>query len=231
MLPYDPLRRAPNKSAPRTLKRVRKESKTLLSDSFRTILRLRGALFRDSGGLFRDSFRTLLGFRARRARETLCQAGPFLTPRDPGHPGKIPGTPHLPSEGGHELFDPHPLAWKTLTPPDIRPQKVNLCALFSCLIVELPSLQKCWLQRSCFLCPDLALLHKTITKETKLLEHYFYIILDRSWLRKSEKKGTDNEQRAKCSKFQINFGKCCSSVRGHVNLDEFPQNAPSSNFG
>ena len=29
--------------------------------------------------LFRDSFRTLPGFRARRARETLCGAGPFLT--------------------------------------------------------------------------------------------------------------------------------------------------------
>ena len=39
-------------------------------------------------------------------------------------------------ELGHELFDHHPLAWKTSTPPGglWTQQKVNLCALFSCLI-------------------------------------------------------------------------------------------------
>ena len=37
-------------------------------------------------------------------------------------------------EGGHEVFDPHPFARKTPTPPGgLRTQKVNLCALFSCL--------------------------------------------------------------------------------------------------
>ena len=61
-------------------------------------------------------------------------------PRGPGHPAKIPGTSQVPSletqgrqtfEGGHELFDPHPFAWKTPTPPDgLRTQKVDLCALF-----------------------------------------------------------------------------------------------------
>ena len=62
------------KSAPRSLERVRKESKIRLLDSFKTP----GA---HSLGcpevLFPDSFRTLLGFRARRARETLCGAGPI----------------------------------------------------------------------------------------------------------------------------------------------------------
>ena len=57
------------KSAPRSLKRVRKESKTslfgLFSDSFETPGRtLSGLQGSRSGGLFRDSFRTLPGFRA-----------------------------------------------------------------------------------------------------------------------------------------------------------------------
>ena len=66
------------------------------------------------------------------------------TPRGPGHPGKIPGTFQIPLfetqgrqtfEGGHELFGHHPFAWKTPTPPGgLRTPKVNLCALFSCLI-------------------------------------------------------------------------------------------------
>ena len=66
------------------------------------------------------------------------------TPRGPGHPGKIPGTSQIPLfetqgrqtfEGEHELFGHHPFAWKTPTPPGgLRTQKVNLCALFSCLI-------------------------------------------------------------------------------------------------
>ena len=73
------------KSAPRSLKRVGKESESQVLDSLRTLLRLRGALFRDSGSpspgnSFRDSFRTLSGSRARRVRETLCQAGPILRP-------------------------------------------------------------------------------------------------------------------------------------------------------
>ena len=60
-------------SAPLSLKRVRKESESQVLDSFRTLLTLQGALFRDGGGprprgLFRDSFRTLPRFRA---RETL----------------------------------------------------------------------------------------------------------------------------------------------------------------
>ena len=65
------------------------------------------------------------------------------TPRGPGHPGKIPGTSQIPLfetqgrrtfEGEHGLFDPHPFTWKTPTPPGgLRTQKVNLCALSSCL--------------------------------------------------------------------------------------------------
>ena len=69
------------------------------------------------------------------------------TPRGPGRPGKIPGTSQTPLfetqgrqsfEGGHEVFGHHPFAWKTPTPPGgLRTQKVNLCALFSCLKLEL----------------------------------------------------------------------------------------------
>ena len=65
------------------------------------------------------------------------------TPRSPGHPGKIPGKSQIPLfetrgrqtfEGGQELFGHHPFAGKTSTPPGgLRTQKVNLCALFSCL--------------------------------------------------------------------------------------------------
>ena len=65
------------------------------------------------------------------------------TARGPGHPGKIPGTSRIPLfetqgrqsfEGGHEVFGHHPFAWKTPTPPGgLRTQKLNLCALFSCL--------------------------------------------------------------------------------------------------
>ena len=67
------------------------------------------------------------------------------TRRGPGHPGKIPGTSQIPLletqgrqtfEGEHELFGHHPFAWKNPTPPGgLRTQKVNLCALFSCLII------------------------------------------------------------------------------------------------
>ena len=65
------------------------------------------------------------------------------TPKSPGHPGQIPGTSRIPlfktqgrqtCEGEPELFGHHPFAWKTPTPPrGLRTQKVNLCALFSCL--------------------------------------------------------------------------------------------------
>ena len=67
------------------------------------------------------------------------------TARGPGHPGKIPGTSRIPLfetqgrqsfEGGHEVFGHHPFAWKTPTPPGgLRTQKLNLCALFSGLIL------------------------------------------------------------------------------------------------
>ena len=50
------------KSAPRSPKRVRKESKSQVSDSFRTLLGLRGALFRDFWGPVPGySFGTLFG--------------------------------------------------------------------------------------------------------------------------------------------------------------------------
>ena len=65
------------------------------------------------------------------------------TARGPGHPSKIPGTSRIPLfetqgrqsfEGGHEVFGHHPFAWKTPTPlGGLRTQKLNLCALFSCL--------------------------------------------------------------------------------------------------
>ena len=62
--------------APRSLKRVRKESESQVLDSFRTLLRLWRALFRH----FWDpapgySFRTLFGL----FRETLCGAGPIAS--------------------------------------------------------------------------------------------------------------------------------------------------------
>ena len=69
------------KSAPRSLKRVRKESESQALDSFRTLSRLRGAFFGHFWGPAPGySFRTLLrGSRARRARETLCGAGPIAS--------------------------------------------------------------------------------------------------------------------------------------------------------
>ena len=79
------------------------------------------------------------------AHELFCTN--FLnTPKGPRHPGKIPGTSQIPLfetqgrqtfKGEHELFGHHPCAWKTPTPPGgLRTQKVNLCALFSCLSYE-----------------------------------------------------------------------------------------------
>ena len=56
-------------------------------------------------------------------------------------PAKFPGHPRSHGrqsfEGEHEVFDHHPFPWKTPTPPGgFRTQKVNLCALFSCLKSE-----------------------------------------------------------------------------------------------
>ena len=73
------------KSAQRVRPGVSKDSEKSLKSDFRTLF----GLFRDSGAhslgtlgpcpgvLFPDSFRTLPGFRARRARETLCGAWPI----------------------------------------------------------------------------------------------------------------------------------------------------------
>ena len=68
------------------------------------------------------------------------------TPSVPEHPSTIPRTSQVPPfqtqgrqtfEGGDELFDSHPFAWKTPSPPGgLQTQKVNLCALFSS--AELP---------------------------------------------------------------------------------------------
>ena len=80
------------KSAPWSLKRVRKKSESQILDSFRTLLRHSlgtfGAL---PQGTLPDSFRTLPGFRARRARETLCGAGPTARP--------VPGNQDRKEEG------------------------------------------------------------------------------------------------------------------------------------
>ena len=75
--------KVPKECAPKSqksLKRVRKSGFTLFSDSFETPGRTLWAFLGTCPGvLFPDSFRTLPGFRARRARETLCGAGPIAT--------------------------------------------------------------------------------------------------------------------------------------------------------
>ena len=81
--------------------------------------------------------------RERKMRTKFFCTNFLNTARGPGHPGKIPGTSRIPLfktqgrqsfEGGHEVFGHHPFAWKTPTPPGgLRTQKLNLCALFSCL--------------------------------------------------------------------------------------------------
>ena len=101
--------------------------------------------------VWKTPFGTLRGFRGRFSGERKTRTSFFgtnflNTPRGPGHPGKIPGTSQIPLletqgrrtfEGGRELFGHHPFAWKTPTPPGgLRNQKVNLCALFSCLILS-----------------------------------------------------------------------------------------------
>ena len=83
--------------------------------------------------------------REKKVRTNFCCTNFLHTPRGPGHPGKIPGTSQIPFfetpgrqtfKGGHELFGHHSFAWKTTTPPaGLRTQKVDLCALFSCLIL------------------------------------------------------------------------------------------------
>ena len=84
-------------------------------------------------------------YRERKMRTNFFCTNFLSTPRGPGHPGKILGTSQIPLfetqgrktfEGEHELFGHNPFAWKTPTPPGgLRTQKVNLCALFSCLTV------------------------------------------------------------------------------------------------
>ena len=81
--------------------------------------------------------------RERKMRTKFFCTNFLNTARGPGHPGKIPGTSRIPLfetqgrqsfEGGHEVFGHHPFAWKTPAPPGgLWTQKLNLCALFSCL--------------------------------------------------------------------------------------------------
>ena len=81
--------------------------------------------------------------RERKMRTKIFCTNFLNTARGPGHPGKIPGTSRIPLfenqgrqsfEGGHEVFGHHPFAWKTPTlPGGLQTQKLNLCALFSCL--------------------------------------------------------------------------------------------------
>ena len=112
---------------------------------------VRGTMFFGSGtvtrGLSREyDFTSPSLFRERRMRTKFFCTNFLNTASDPGHPGKIPGTSRIPLfetqgrqsfEGGHEVFGHHPFAWKTPTPPGgLRTQKLNLCALFSCLIVK-----------------------------------------------------------------------------------------------
>ena len=83
----------------------------------------------------------MITLRERKMRTNFFCTTFLNTPRVLGYPGKIPGTSQIPLletqgrqtfEGGHEVFDPHPSAWKTPTSPGgLRTQKVNLCALFS----------------------------------------------------------------------------------------------------
>ena len=90
----------------------------------------------------------LSSVRERKMRTKFFCTNFLNTANVPGHPGKIPGTSRIPLfetqgrqsfEGGHEVFGHHPFAWKTPTPPGgLRTQKLNLCALFSCLICGNP---------------------------------------------------------------------------------------------
>ena len=78
--------------------------------------------------------------RERKMRTNFLSTNCLNTPKGPGHPGEIPGTSQVPPyesqrrqtfEGEHEVFDPHPFAWKTPTPPGgLRTQKVIISVLF-----------------------------------------------------------------------------------------------------
>ena len=97
----------------------------LFSDSFETSGRTLWALLGPCPGvLFPDSFRTLPGFRARRARETLCGAGPIAniplleplqyhdSPPQVPHPLNSPSHPHcscaMPMQESGSFFHPQP---------------------------------------------------------------------------------------------------------------------------
>ena len=97
----------------------------------------------EKGPISREKVREC--FRERKMRTNVFCTNFLNTARGPGHPGKNPGTSQIPPfetqgrqtfEGGHEVFGYHPFAQKIPTPPGgLRTQKVNLCALFSCLNV------------------------------------------------------------------------------------------------
>ena len=93
-----------------------------------------------------------VSYRERKMRTNFFCTNFLNTPRGPGHPCKSPGTSQIPLfeaqgrqtfEGEQQVFGHHPFAWKTPTPlGGLRTQKVNLCALFSCLILVPHPLQK-----------------------------------------------------------------------------------------
>ena len=77
-------------------------------------------------------------FRGRKMSTNLFCTNFLSSPKAPGHAGKIPGTSQVPPfvrqtfDGGQELFDHPPFAWKTTTPPDsLRiPKTYFLCSFF-----------------------------------------------------------------------------------------------------
>ena len=80
---------------------------------------------------FRCAFGGRREYRGRKNEQKLFFSHKLLnTPRDPGHPSKIPGTSQAPPfetqrrqtfERGHELFDHHLFEWKTPTPTQWSP--------------------------------------------------------------------------------------------------------------
>ena len=95
------------KNAQRVRPGVSKESEKSLKPDFRALFGLRGALFGHFWGsfpgvLFPDSFRTLPGFRARRARETLCGVGPIASLAHVAtHIASLPASRDM----GHSVFE------------------------------------------------------------------------------------------------------------------------------
>ena len=92
--------------------------------------------------MYRVSLNESYNNRERKMRTKFFCTNFLNTARGPGHPGKNSRTSRIlsskPKEDkvsrGHEVFGHHPFAWKTPTPPGgLRTQKLNLCALFSCL--------------------------------------------------------------------------------------------------